>query len=93
MATITPLRPNGTLIPQRRIVLDTKATSQLQSPEGRKIDDILRNLIFIKQYLEYIEINSEINYNPVLPKRSERIIMRAKFKGRGKPMPYPLEEE
>ena len=93
MATITPLRPNGTLIPQRRIVLDTKATSQLRSPEGRKIDDILRNLIFIKQYLESIEISSEINYNPVLPKRSERIIVRAKFKGRGKPMPYPLEEE
>jgi hypothetical protein len=93
MATITPLRPNGTIIPQRRIVLDTKATSQLQSPEGRKIDGILRNLMFIKQYLESIEISSEINYNPVSPKRSERIIMRAKFKGRGKPMPYPLEEE
>ncbi|MEG3971119.1 hypothetical protein QUA00_26380 [Microcoleus sp. T2B6] len=32
-------------------------------------------------------------YNPVPPKRSERVIMRAQFKGRKKPLPYIFDEE
>lgn len=31
-------------------------------------------------------------YNPIPPKRSERVTMRAQFKGRGKPLPYPIDE-
>lgn len=93
MATITTLPPNRNLNPPQLLVLDSKASSQLQSPEGRKIDEIFHNLIFIKQYLESLTTTSEIDYNPIPPKRSERVIMRARFKGRGKPLPYPLDEE
>jgi hypothetical protein len=35
----------------------------------------------------------EIDYNPVPPKRSERVTMRSQFKGRKKPLPYILDEE
>jgi len=35
----------------------------------------------------------EIDYNPVPPKRSEQVTMRAQFRGRGKPLPYSMDEE
>ncbi|MEA5580523.1 hypothetical protein VB620_04095 [Nodularia harveyana UHCC-0300] len=97
MATITPPRPNDTLTLPRLIVLEPRATSQLQSPEGRKIAEVTENalqvLIQIKEYLESIKTIGEVDYNVVPPKRSERVVMRAQFKGRKKPMPYFLEEE
>jgi hypothetical protein len=97
MATITPLRPNDTSTQPRLIVLEPRATSQLQSPEGRKIAEVTENalqvLTQIKEYLEYIKSIDEVDYNTVPPKRLERVVMRAQFKGRKKPMPYLLDEE
>lgn len=97
MATIAPLRPNGTSPPPRLIATEPTVTSGLQSPEGRKIAEITENalqvLTEIKQYLDYFKNIGEVDYNPVAPKRSERVIMRAKFKGRRKPLPYFLDEE
>ena len=46
-----------------------------------------------KHYLQTLESIGEIDYNPVQPKRSERVIMRAQFKGRKKPLPYIFDEE
>lgn len=36
---------------------------------------------------------TQIDYNPVPNKSSFRVYLRAKFKGRGKPLPYILDEE
>lgn len=97
MATIAPLRPNGVSPPVRLIATEPTVTSQLQSPEGRKIAEVtesaLQVLAEIKQYLEYFKNIDEIDYNPVPPKRSERVRMIAQFKGRKKPLPYLLDEE
>lgn len=97
MATIAPLCPNGISSPLRLIATEPTVTSQLQSPEGRKIAEVTENalqvLTEIKQYLDYFKNIGEINYNPVPPKRSERVRMRAQFKGRKKPLPYLLDEE
>ena len=46
-----------------------------------------------KHYSKTLESIGEIDYNPVPPKRSERVIMRAQFKGRKKPRPYIFDEE
>ncbi len=97
MATITPLRPNSVSVSPRLLVLEPKATSQLQSPEGRKLaaiaNQMLRDLTMVKQYLETLENLGEVDYKPVPPKRSEQVIMRAQFKGRKKPLPYIFNEE
>ncbi|MBE9006333.1 hypothetical protein IQ259_15015 [Fortiea sp. LEGE XX443] len=97
MATITPPRPNDTATKPRLIVLEPRTTSVLQSPEGRRIAEVTENalqiLAQIKEYIEYIKSISEVDYNPLPPKRSERVVMRAKFKGRKKPLPYLLDEE
>ncbi len=97
MATIAPLRPNGISPPLRLIATEPTVTSQLQSPEGRKIAEVTENalqvLTELKQYLDYFKNIGEVNYNPVPPKRSERVVMRAQFKGRKKPLPYLLDEE
>jgi hypothetical protein len=97
MATITPPRLNGVATPPRLLVLESKVTSKLQSPEGRQIaelaDEILQNLTLIQQYLESLENTGEIDYKPVPPRQSKRVIMRAQFKGREKPLPYSLDEE
>lgn len=97
MATITPLRPKGVSQSPRLLVLEPKATTQLQSPEGRKLaalaDEVLHNLTVVKQYLQTLESIGEIDYNSVPPKHSERVIMRAQFKGRKKPLPYIFDEE
>jgi hypothetical protein len=100
MATIAPLRSNGVSSRPKLLVLEPKTTSQLQSPEGRQIaelaDKIRHNLTIIKdikEYFRYLENAGETDYNPVPPKRSERVIMRSQFKGRKKPLPYILDEE
>ncbi|WP_427157771.1 hypothetical protein ACQFX9_19340 [Aliinostoc sp. HNIBRCY26] len=97
MATITPLRNNHSSNQPKLIVLEPRATSQLQSPEGRKIAEVTENalqvLSQIKEYLEYIKNIGEVDYNSVPPKRSEQVFMRAKFTGRKKPLPYLLDEE
>ncbi|AFZ08300.1 hypothetical protein Osc7112_3963 [Oscillatoria nigro-viridis PCC 7112] len=97
MATITPLRPNGVSPSSKLLVVEPKATPQLQSPEGRKIaeltDELLQNLTVVKQYLQTLESIGEIDWQPVPPKRSERVMMRAQFKGRKKPLPYIFDEE
>jgi hypothetical protein len=54
---------------------------------------VLRNLTVVKQYLQTLESIGEIDWQPVPPKRSERVIMRAQFKGRKKPLPYIFDEE
>ena len=46
-----------------------------------------------KHYSQTLESIGEIDYNPVPPKRSARVIMRAQFKGRKKPLPYIFDEE
>lgn len=96
MATITPLRPKGVSPSPILVVLEPKATSQLQSPEGRKLaalaDEIFHNLTVVKQYLQTLESIGEIDWQPVPPKRSERVIMRAQFKGRKKPLLYIFDE-
>jgi hypothetical protein len=97
MATITPLRPNGVSLSPKLLVLEPKATSQLQSPEGRKLaaiaNQMLRDLTIVKQYLETLENIGEVDYKPIPPKHSEKVIMRAQFKGRKKPLPYIFDEE
>ncbi|WP_377477357.1 MAG: hypothetical protein P2A85_02665 [Microcoleus anatoxicus] len=97
MATITPLRPKSISPSPRLLVLEPKATTQLQSPEGRKLaalaDEVLHNLTVVKQYLQTLESIGEIDWEPVPPKHSERVIMRAQFKGRKKPLPYIFDEE
>lgn len=98
MATITPIQPKGVSALPKLLLLEPTATSQLQSPEGQKIaalaDELLRNLTVVKQYLETLEnIGGEIDYKPVPPKHSERVIMRAEFKGRKKPLPYIFDDE
>jgi hypothetical protein len=42
---------------------------------------------------EFNENSSDIDYNLISPKRQVRVFMRAKYKGRGKPLPYILDEE
>ncbi|MEG4290533.1 hypothetical protein Q5692_18020 [Microcoleus sp. C2C3] len=97
MATITPLHPKGVSPSPKLLVLEPKPTAQLQSPEGRKLaalaDEVLRNLTVVKQYLQTLESIGEIDWQPVPPKRSERVMMRAQFKGRKKPLPYIFDEE
>jgi hypothetical protein len=97
MATITPPRPNYTSNQHKLIVLEPRTTSVLQSPEGRRIAEVTENalqvLTQIKEYLEYIKSIGEVDYNPVPPKRSERVVMRTQFKGRKKSLPYLLNEE
>ena len=44
-----------------------------------------------KHYSPTLESIGEIDYNPVPPKRSERVSM-AQFKGRKKPLPYIFDE-
>ena len=46
-----------------------------------------------KHYSQTLESIGEIDYNPEPPKRSERVIVRAQFKGRKKPLPYIFDEE
>ena len=46
-----------------------------------------------KNYSETLKNFGETDYNPVRPKRSKRVIMRAQFKGRKKPMTYIFDEE
>ena len=46
-----------------------------------------------KHYSQTLESIGEIDYNPEPPKRSERVIVRAQFKGRKKPRPYIFDEE
>ena len=46
-----------------------------------------------KHYSQTLESIGEIAYNPVPPKRSQRVIRRARFEGRQKPMPYIFDEE
>ena len=46
-----------------------------------------------KHYSPTLESIGEIDYNPVPPKRSERVIVRAQFKGRKKPLPNIFDEE
>ncbi len=46
-----------------------------------------------KHYSQTLKSIGEIDYNPEPPKRSERVIMRAQFKGRKKPLPYIFDEE
>ncbi|MEG4234721.1 hypothetical protein QUA40_21850 [Microcoleus sp. Pol11C3] len=46
-----------------------------------------------KQCSQTLESLGEIDYNPVPPKKSQRAIVRAKFKKRKKPMPYIFDEE
>ncbi|MBD2298204.1 MULTISPECIES: hypothetical protein [Nostocales] len=97
MATITPTRPDDTSTQTRLIILEPRATFQLYSPEGQKIAEVTENalqvLAQIKEYLEYIKSVGEIDYNPVPPKRSERVVMRVRFQGRKPPQPYVLDEE
>lgn len=94
MATITKLPPtHRNLSPPKPLILDSNTSSQLQSPEGQIINELLQKITSIKDYLESLPVNNEIDYKPVPPKRLERVIMRAKYKGRGKPLPYPLDEE
>ena len=38
---------------------------------------MLRNLTVVKQYLQTLESIGEIDWQPVPPKRSERVMMRA----------------
>lgn len=96
MATITPLRLSDHQTP-RLLVLEPKNTSGLQSPERRQIAEVTENIWLVinkcQEYLEDLEKTGEIDYNPVPPKRSEQVTMRAQFKGRGKPLPYPMDEE
>lgn len=100
MATITITHPNGTNRPPLTLI-ESKRTLELQSPEGKEIvkkivklsDKISSDKIFHDLTLVDLETTNEIDYNPIPPRRSERVRMRAKFKGRGKPLPYPLDEE
>ena len=46
-----------------------------------------------KHSSQTLESIGEIDYNPVPPKKSQRAIVRAQFKGRKKPMPYIFDEE
>jgi hypothetical protein len=46
-----------------------------------------------KHYSQTLEIIGEIDYNPLQPKRPERAMVRAQFKGRKKPLPYIFDEE
>lgn len=39
------------------------------------------------------ENSTEISYAPVPPKRTVQVRMRFQFKGRGKPLPYRIDEE
>lgn len=97
MATITPNSLDGISTPPKLLVLQPEVTSGLCSPEGRKIAEVTENILQVltkcKEHLEYLENIGEIDYNSVPPKRSERVSMRAQFKGRGKLLPYPLDEE
>ncbi len=97
MATFTPLSFTGVSNSPRFLVLEAKTTSGLQSPEGRQIAEVTESILLVlnkyQEYIEYLKNTDEIDYNPVPPKRSERVIMRAQFKGRRKPLLYILDEE
>lgn len=96
MATIAPLL-NYNVSSSPKLLVLPKTTLQLQSPEGRQIaelaSELRHSLTVIRQYLEQIDNTGETDYNPVPPRRSELVTMRAQFVGRGKPLPYPMDEE
>ncbi|XZN90223.1 MAG: hypothetical protein ACM65M_21700 [Microcoleus sp.] len=62
----------------------------MKSPKHYSQPPIAEALIDIQFKLPPLE---EIDYNPLQPKRSERVIMRSQFKWRKKPMPYLFDEE
>jgi len=98
MATIFPPRPSETKKAPSLLVRDSKYLSQPQSPERQKIAEITESIFLdylkaIQGVLESLESQSEISYNPVPPKRSFTVRMRSQFKGRGKPLPYPSDDE
>ncbi len=77
--------------------LEPKTTSGLQSPEERQLAEITESILGVlnrcQKYSEHLESTRELDYNPVPPKCSKRITMRAQFKGRTKPLPYIIDEE
>jgi hypothetical protein len=85
----------GVSLSSELLVIEPKTTLQLQSPEGRQIAELTsklrHSLTVIRQYLEQIENTGETDYNPVPPKHSALVTMRAQFVGRGKPLPYPID--
>lgn len=97
MATITQPRIKEASFTPKLLVWEPEVTSELQSPEGRQLAQVAEKALLVLQkcqeYLEYLENTCETDYNSVPPKRSERLVMRAQFKGRRKPLPYPLDEE
>jgi hypothetical protein len=98
MPTIFPLPPNRFTNSSELLVRESNTTSQLQSPERRQLanvtENILReNLATIQSLLEVLQSAGEIDYKPVPSKRSQIVYMRAQFKGREKPLPYPVDEE
>ncbi|GAB4304080.1 MAG: hypothetical protein Fur0025_45680 [Oscillatoriaceae cyanobacterium] len=48
---------------------------------------------YLTGIIDPIEDISEITYSPLPPKPYFTVRMRAQFQGRGKPLPYPLDEE
>ncbi len=101
MATILAPPPSENKSSPSALVRDSLYPPQLQklqSPERQQLTEVtevilLEYLRAIQGVLDSLEYRSEISYNPIPPKRSFTVRMRCQFKGRGKPLPYPLDDE
>ncbi len=95
MATILAPPPHQIKAPPIMLVPDPTLIPAVQSPERQKITEVTEGMWreYLTEISDAIEDVSEITYRPGSPKRSFTVRMRVQFQGRGKPLPYPLDEE
>src|SRR3989442_914625 len=93
--------PRSRTTQRRRFSFPDWDTSSLpQGPEGQMLANALmaiwmqvRETEWFAEFLRTEGAAEEITYRPVPPRRSYTVPVRYEFRGRGKPLPYPLDEE
>ena len=71
----------------------TKAIWENLAATQRLLESLEKITAIEQPLLESAEDRSEISYNPVPPNRTFTVRVRYHFKGRGEPLPYPLDDE
>jgi hypothetical protein len=97
MATIA-YNPRSRIAPPMHWPLpDWDFSSSPQGPEWQVLADrfkaIWRQLLSAESFRRVALAAEELTYSRVPPRRSYTVPVRYEFRGRGKPLPYPLDEE
>lgn len=71
----------------------TEAIWQHLTGTQRLLESLEKSTAIDQPLLESAEDSREISYRPVPPNRSFTVRVRYNFKGRGEPLPYPLDDE